>query len=287
MISSMTAFARQSAEVQFGTLSWEFRSVNHRYLELALRTPEFFRDIEKMARETIQKRVQRGKVEAILRFQPGEEAPFRIKANVPLLEQLAEAGKTIASYFPASAVNVMDVLSWPGILESKEIDREAVDKQVLRLLDEALATFVESREREGEGIKRFLIDRLLNLEKGVKTIRKAAPAVLENLRSKLMARFEELSLALDKDRLEQEMVWMAQKLDVAEELQRLEAHIKEVDRVLKQGGVAGRRLDFLIQELNREANTLGSKSADAEITQVVVEMKVQIEQMREQVQNIE
>ncbi len=287
MISSMTAFARQSAETQFGTLTWELRSVNHRYLELSLRTPEFFRDIEKVARETIQQHAQRGKVEATLRFQPGEDVPFRIQANVPLIEQLAEVGKTIAGYFPSSSVNLMDVLSWPGALEMKERHREAVDQQALGLLSEVLTLFVESRGREGEGIKQFLLDRLLNLEKGVKTIQKAAPAVLESLRSKLMARFEELSLALDKDRLEQEMVWMAQKLDVAEELQRLDAHIKEVDRVLKQGGLVGRRLDFLIQELNREANTLGSKSADANITKVVVEMKVQIEQMREQVQNIE
>lgn len=287
MITSMTAFARSSQEAEWGTLTWEIRTVNHRYLEISFRLPDFLRDFERPLRGMIQKYFSRGKVEAVLQFQPGQHVPFEVIVNPALTERLAKASEMIITFFPGATINVMDILSYPGILQTKETRVDAIDEAVSALLKKTLTDCASIRCREGEGLKTFVEDRLHSMKKQLVFIQKRMPRLMQLAREKIMTRFKELSLNLDKDRLEQEMLWLMQKVDVAEELQRLEVHLTEVRRVLNDGGVVGRRLDFLMQELNREVNTLGSKSLDADVSEAVVELKVQIEQMREQVQNIE
>lgn len=287
MISSMTAFARKTKDANWGSLVWEVRSVNHRYLEISVRLPEPLRDLEKAVRDQIQKQLYRGKVEAQLKFQPGQDMPFEIVVNEKLARQLASAATPLQQLFSNTQLNTMDLLSWPGILQTKETQMEVVGQAAIVLLKETLAAIVEIRQREGEGIKQYIEKRLANIQKYVDEIKPRMPAALELAREKIISRFEELAVSLDNERLEQEIVWLVNKVDIGEEIQRLEAHAQEVHRVLARDEAVGRRLDFLMQELNREANTLGSKSSDSEITQSVVEIKVQIEQMREQVQNIE
>jgi uncharacterized protein (TIGR00255 family) len=207
--------------------------------------------------------------------------------NQTLTQQLAKATQQVMKYFPQAQVDAMSILSWPGILQNKEMNMDAINKVALSLLQETLTELAACRQREGESMAKYLKERLASIQKNLRLVEQHQPIVLAASRQKILTRLAEIAANLDQDRLEQEMVWLAQKADTAEELQRAQAHLVEVERVLKQGGVVGRRLDFLMQELNREANTLGSKSIDAEITQAVVEIKVCIEQMREQVQNIE
>lgn len=287
MISSMTAFARKMDQTSLGQLTWEVRSVNHRYLEINLRLPEQLRAAEKGARDLLASVLKRGKVDVFLKFQPGEEVPFDIKINQALIKQLASAEQQIRKNFANLNVNFTDVLSWPGVLQTEETRMEQVVENALSLLKNVITELVAVREREGEGIKNFMLDRLKVIEEQIKIVEKRLPQMQNAMREKIMARFEELKLTPDNERVEQEMIFLLQKMDVAEELQRLPAHLNEVRRNLKGGVAVGRRLDFLMQELNREANTLGSKVLDVEVTQAVVEIKVQIEQMREQVQNIE
>lgn len=287
MIASMTAFARKSQEANWGSVTWEIRSVNHRYLEMAIRMPEPLRNLEKSVREQIQKYISRGKVEAMLRFQPGQDVPFNIIVNQSLAQQLANAAKSVDKLFPNTQVNMVEVLAWPGVLHTKDTNMDVVGEAMLGLLQETIADLVSVRQREGAGVEKFMAERLKSIQGYIDVIKSRMPETLKTGRTKMIARFKELSVSLDKERLEQEMVWLAQKVDVAEELQRLTAHVLEVQRVLKEGGVVGRRLDFLMQELNREANTISSKSTDSAVTQAAIELRVQIEQMREQVQNIE
>jgi len=287
MISSMTAFARKMDQTSLGQLTWEVRSVNHRYLEINLRLPEQLRAAEKGARDLLASVLKRGKVDVFLKFQPGEEVPFDIKINQALIKQLASAEQQVRKNFANLNVNFTDVLSWPGVLQTEETRMEQVVENALSLLKNVIAELVAVREREGEGIKNFMLERLDMIAEQIKIVEKRLPQMQTAMREKIMARFEELKIAPDQERVEQEMIFLLQKMDVAEELQRLPAHLAEVRRNLKGGVAVGRRLDFLMQELNREANTLGSKVLDVEVTQAVVEIKVQIEQMREQVQNIE
>lgn len=287
MISSMTAFARKTKDANWGSLVWEVRSVNHRYLEISVRLPEPLRDLEKAVRDQIQKQLYRGKVEAQLKFQPGQDMPFEIVVNEKLARQLASAATPLQQLFSNTQLNTMDLLSWPGILQTKETQMEVVGQAAIVLLKETLAAIVEIRQREGEGIKQYIEKRLANIQKYVDEIKPRMPAALELAREKIISRFEELAVSLDNERLEQEIVWLVNKVDIGEEIQRLEAHAQEVHRVLARDEAVGRRLDFLMQELNRETNTLGSKSMDTTISQAVIELKVQIEQIREQVQNIE
>ena len=289
MITSMTAFARGSQGAEWGRLTWEIRTANHRYLEISFRLPDFLRDFEQPSRGTIQKYLNRGKVEAILQFQPGWRAPFEVTVNQLLTEQLAKASKMVITLFPGATVNVMDILSYPGILQTKEMRVDAMSEVVSALLKKTLTDCINVRRREGKSLKVFVEDRLHLIKKQLVFIQKRIPRLMQLARKKIMTRFKELSLNPDTGRLEQEMLWLMQKVDVAEELQRLEAHLTEVRRVLNDGDedVVGRRLDFLMQELNREVNTLGSKALDVDVSEAVVELKVQIEQMREQVQNIE
>lgn len=288
MIQSMTAFARVQSQSNAGQLICELRSINHRYLEFTLRLPDVLHELEVHMRERIRHHIKRGKIECYLRYQPSEVSGVQININTVLAKKLCEANETIANMLKNPApINSMDVLRWPGILEMAEVDLETVQKEVMTLLESGLHDLVEARNREGEQLKKLFLQRLDVMQTELDKVRKRLPTILESQRERLMARFSEANLQLDTGRLEQEIILFAQKIDVAEEIERLETHIAEVRRVLKQGGAMGRRLDFLMQELNREANTLGAKSVDADTTRSSVELKVLIEQIREQVQNVE
>ena len=287
MICSMTSFSRQSHEDDSGSLVWELRTVNHRYLEISLRCPEPFRHQEMKIREVIQKYLSRGKVDATLKLIPGPSLSVDFLLNTALLEKLSQAAKVVRSYFPEAITNSTDILSWKGVLQVEETENETVNQNMLHLLECALTKLVGTRQREGEGLGRFIKENVEKIEAEAKEIEKQLPEIMTIKRERMQRCLSEIQDNLDEQRLEQEMVIWAQRADVAEELQRLHAHLQEVKQVLKKGGVIGRRLDFLMQELNREANTLSSKSFHANMTQSAVEMKVLIEQMREQVQNIE
>jgi uncharacterized protein (TIGR00255 family) len=284
----MTAYARRQKRAPFGELTWELRSVNHRYLEAALRIPEELRAIEPVARERINRRLGRGKLDCGLRFRPAQEASAQIQVNEPLVGQLIEAANQLMQHLHSSPLpTVMDIMRWPGVLEAAEQDFTPIQQAAVDLLDEALDDLVSAREREGGHLAELIRQRLRGMREQVARARERMPRVIAAVRERLRARLAEVSEDLDPDRLEQEMALLAQRLDVDEEMDRLGAHLDEVERVLERDEPVGRRLDFLMQELNREANTLGSKSADSETTAISVEMKVLIEQMREQVQNIE
>ncbi|WP_246950183.1 YicC/YloC family endoribonuclease [Alcanivorax quisquiliarum] len=287
MIQSMTAFARRDTHVAGTTLVWELKSVNHRYLEVTPRLPEAFRELDGPVRELCRKHLNRGKVEVGLRYQL-EGGDVQVVIDEALVAQLNDALDRISQQIgPATAVNPADILRLPGVMQTQEADFAPLMAPALALLDEALATLVETRAREGAALRQLLEDRLTGVLVQVARTRAALPRIQDALRQRLIKRVEEVLANPDQDRLEQELVLLAQKMDVAEELDRLEAHVTEVRRALAEGGHVGRRLDFLMQELNREANTLASKSVDTETTQAAVELKVLIEQMREQIQNIE
>ncbi len=287
MTQSMTAFARKEIQQEWGTLVWEIRSVNHRYLEPILRLPDNLRELETGLREKLRQQLSRGKVECTLRFQAAAGQGSMV-INEPLLQSLLDACDQVQTLLPkAGKLNPLEVLQWPGVLQSSEHDLAEVQAEALDQFDEALAELVQGRQREGGELAQLILQRLTAMSSIVAKVRDLLPAILERQRQQLLDKFAELQIELDPIRLEQEMVLLAQKADVAEELDRLDTHIQEVKRVLRQSGSIGRRLDFLMQELNREANTLSSKSIVADTTQQAVELKVLIEQMREQVQNIE
>ncbi len=289
MIRSMTAFARQQVQTEWGTLTWEIRSVNHRYLEPAIRLPDCLRSLEMSVREALKKQLSRGKVDCNLRFQRNESGNATIEINQPLAEQLITATRQINTLLKTDTdpIRAVEILNWPGIVQTVELDAQPLQIAATQLLDTTLLELRKSREREGAKLKTLIRQRCDAMEKWTEQVKMRLPQVLETIRQTLSKRFTELKSELDHSRLEQELVLFAQKLDVDEELDRIIAHTTEVQRVLTLDEPVGRRLDFLMQELNREVNTIASKSADAEITRISVELKVLIEQMREQVQNIE
>ncbi len=287
MTRSMTAFARQESQQAWGTLTWEVRSVNHRFLEPHLRLPEQLRELEGVLRETLRKRLSRGKVECMLRFVPEEQAQT-LQVNETFAKQLLAATEQMEQLMPVSqTINPLDLLRWPGVLQDVQIDMEEVKREALQLFNKALADLQAGREREGKELASLIEQRLDAITLVVSDVRAKLPQILQNQRNMLKARVADLSVDLDPQRLEQEVVLLAQKADVDEEMDRLDTHVQEVRRILKQKEPIGRRLDFLMQELNREANTLSSKSIVTDTTQSAVELKVLIEQMREQIQNIE
>jgi len=287
MVHSMTAFARVESAVSQGTLSWELRSVNSRYLEPHLRLPESFRDLEGAVREALRQGLSRGKLECTLRFTE-ETTGKALQIDRERATQLIAAAETVAGLIKQpAALNPLEVLAWPGVLVADASDPQALNNEALALFNQGLKELKNGRQREGAELARLIVERLDAIEGDVATLREQVPQMLASQRQKVLDRFADMQAELDPTRLEQEMVLLAQKSDVAEELDRLATHIIEVRRVLKSGGAAGRRLDFLMQELNREANTLGSKAFDPRSTQAAVNLKVLIEQMREQVQNIE
>jgi len=285
---SMTAFARQESTQEWGSVTWEIKSVNHRYLEPHFRLPEPLRAIEHALRERLRKQLHRGKIDvsAHVQVSPGESQGSAI--NTELVRSLADALDQVqATVKEATAPSALEILAWPGVMQQHSIDQDRIQATALEQFDLALEQLKESRLREGIDLKGFIEQRLSAIEEQLTHVRALMPTIIAGQRNKLQTRLQELSAELDAERLEQEIVLVAQKADVDEELDRLDTHIAEVRRTLAQKGSIGRRLDFLMQELNREANTLSSKSIVSETTQAAVELKVLIEQMREPIQNIE
>ncbi|CAM4161121.1 YicC/YloC family endoribonuclease [Shewanella aquimarina] len=287
MIQSMTAYARIEHKAQWGTASWEIRSVNQRYLETYLRLPEQLRSLEPVLRDRLRKRLNRGKIEVNLRYDLGEEKNNELQLNQALASQIIQAANWVKQEAGQGEINIVDVLRWPGVMSGSEQDMDAIGKELLSAFDSAVDQFIEARGREGDAIKTMLETRLEAIEGQVTIVRQHMPTVMQWQRDKLTNRLAEIQGELDPARLEQEMVLLAQKMDVAEEMDRLDAHVAETRRILKKGGAQGRRLDFMMQEFNRESNTLASKSISSEVTAAAVELKVLIEQMREQIQNVE
>lgn len=284
----MTAFSRQQSEQEWGSLTWEIRSVNHRYLETSIRLPDIFRSLENQVRERVRKAISRGKVECQLRYTAQEIPGSTISLNENLVQQLMEASVRIQkSLGEARSPGSMDILRWPGVIAEQSLDNQILEAAALSLLQSALAELVATREREGRELDSLLGQRITLIRRLVAEMRSKMPDILAAQRQSLLQKLEELKAELEPTRLEQEVALLAQKADVDEELDRLDAHLSEVERVIKSDGQKGRRLDFLMQELNREANTLSSKSIVVETTRSAVEIKVLVEQMREQIQNIE
>lgn len=288
MIRSMTAFTRQAREGKWGAVALELRSVNHRFLDMALRLPEELRVLEPRLRERISERLGRGKIDCTLRYEAPSLQSSEMVINTEFTTRLTHACREVDGLLYNSApISSLEVLKWPGVLQAREADIEQVGEPVLALLEQGLDDLITVRGREGEKLKTLVEQRCAGMDEIVARVRERLPVVQQRMREKLLARLAELKADVDTPRLEQELVYLAQRLDVDEELDRLQAHLGEIRRVLGQDKPVGRRLDFLMQELNREANTLGSKSADTETTRASVDMKVFIEQMREQIQNIE
>lgn len=287
MTRSMTAFARQEAEHEWGSLSWEIRSVNHRYLEPHLRLPENLKELEGFLREKLRKTLSRGKVECTLRFNP-EAQVQQLVVNEGYAKEVIQAAESLQGMMKEhQPLDALELLRWPGVMQDVKLDMDLVKNSAKALFDNALDDLIEGRSREGVELANLINQRLDAISEIVKEVREKMPQILQNQRDNLSQRLEELKADLDETRIEQEIALIAQKADVDEEMDRLDTHVQEVRRVLKQKGPIGRRLDFLMQELNREANTLSSKSIVASTTQCAVELKVLIEQMREQIQNIE
>ncbi len=288
MICSMTAFARCEYRGELGELAWEIRSVNHRYLEVGVRLPEELRSLEPLVRERLAARLSRGKIDCALRYKPKLDALGHVTINERLANQLLGASQRLAEMMTSlEQPSPWDVLRWPGVIEVQERDLTPVQAQATDLLEEAIDQLVTGRRREGQRLVEVIAQRCANMRVLVAQARVRMPQVIADQRLRLRNRLQELLNELDETRLEQEIALLAQRMDVDEEMDRLTSHLGEVEQVLRHREPVGRRLDFLMQELNREANTLSSKSVDFELTRTAVEMKVMIEQMREQIQNVE
>ncbi|WP_068809623.1 YicC/YloC family endoribonuclease [Thauera phenolivorans] len=288
MIHSMTGFAVQNREVGSHTLHLELRSVNSRYLDLAFRIADELRQAEPALRERIGARLNRGKVECRLNLQEGESAPRSLALNAGLAARLADAQDAVQAHFAdARPLSVAEILRWPGMLADDSLGFDEMQPVILELVVAALEDLVASRRREGEKLAAMIRERVVRMRALVAAGAPRMPEIVAEYQERLTARLRDAVASLDEDRIRQEVALFAQRIDVAEELSRLSTHLDEVERILETGGAAGKRLDFLMQELNREANTLASKSAATDMTAIAMEFKVLIEQMREQVQNIE
>lgn len=286
MIRSMTAFAGGEHITPWGTLGCELRSVNHRFLEIGVRLPEELRNLEPQLRERVAARISRGKLDLVLRLRSPEGAST-LAVNEAMITQLGALARRLDREFPSLRVEFSDLLQLPGVLKAEAADPVELQAQALRLLDDVLEDFVAAREREGGKLAAAILERVDAIERIAGEVRTLIPAIREGQRAKLAARLADLPHPVDPGRAEQELVLWLQKLDVDEELDRLASHIGEIRRVMKQREPVGRRLDFLLQEFNREANTLGSKSVDSRTSNAAVDLKVLIDQIREQVQNLE
>ncbi len=286
MIRSMTAFAGSEAAATGGTLSCELRAVNHRYLELSVRLPEELRAVETSFRERVSQKVSRGKIDLSFRYRPSAGNVTDLKVNERLLDQLAQLSSRLAEKFPNPSTEITELLRFPGVLEEAPLDQIGLQSEAMALLDVTLKEFVASREREGSKLAVVMQEKIDGIERIVAQVREWLPEIRTALRAKMEIKLADLKLPLEPGRLEQEVVLNLQKIDVDEELDRLTSHVSEARRIFKLPEAVGRRLDFLMQEFNREANTLGSKSVDSRTTQSAVELKVFIEQLREQVQNL-
>jgi uncharacterized protein (TIGR00255 family) len=287
MIYSMTAFSRVEIKGDWGNAVWEIRSVNQRFLETYFRLPEQFRGIEPVLRERFRKQLNRGKVECSLRFNANPATKSELALNEKLALQLIEHANWVNGKTLNSQVNPLEVMRWPGVMEAPETDMTAIQAELLTAFDQALKDFVAARASEGENLKAMIDQRLDAISAEADKVQAHMPAIIEWQRNRIIEKFTDAKIDLDSGRVEQELVLLAQKMDVAEELDRLNSHVGETRKILKKGGAQGRRLDFMMQEFNREANTLGSKSINTDVTASAVELKVLIEQMREQIANIE
>lgn len=288
MIFSMTGYAAQEKSLDNATLILELRAVNSRYLDLHFKLDDNLRSLEPLMRELIGEQLSRGKIECKLNLMARTSAPQAAQIDPAMLQQLAAMQATAKKHFPQSReLSVADILRWPGVLISEAGAESKLAEEVKALLQEGLQALNASRAREGEKLKALILERLAQIEQLVETVKPLLPTLTQEYQAKLEAKLNDSLKNLDPERLAQELVLFAQRIDVDEELSRLTAHISEVKRILNSDAPAGKRLDFLMQELNREANTLGSKSVAVETTKVSMELKVLIEQMREQIQNIE
>lgn len=288
MILSMTGYASQEYNTSSGVLLVELRSVNHRYLELQLKLDDNLRAFEATVREKIQAKLGRGKVDCRLSLVRNVATESLPKLNHTVLQQIAESAKTAAQYFPhTQPVNMLEILQMPGVMQSVALDSDALEQDLKTTLNNVLHDLIAAKAREGEKLKTIILARLQEIEHLVAKVKPMMPALIKQYQEKLTAKLNEANNSNDDERVRQEMVLFAQRIDVDEELVRLSSHIEEVKRILNATAAAGKRLDFLMQEMNREANTLGSKSVAIETSQISMELKVLIEQMREQIQNIE
>ncbi len=287
MIHSMTAYARREIKGDWGTAVWEIRSVNQRYLETYLRMPEHLRGLEPVLRDRFRKRLARGKVECNLRFEAKADHNQNLSINENLAKQVIQAAQWVKETSGEGGINPFQVLNWPGVMESPEQDLDAINKDLLQGFELALEDFIAARASEGSNMQNLIEQRLIAITAAAQSVREQMPTVMQWQRDRILTRFSEAKIELDASRVEQELILLAQKSDVAEELDRLDSHVTETTKILAKGEACGRRLDFMMQEFNREANTLASKSINTKITTAAVELKVLIEQMREQIQNIE
>jgi uncharacterized protein (TIGR00255 family) len=288
MIHSMTAFARSQKQVDAGHLSWEIRSVNHRYLDVFFRLPESFRFLETHLRESLRDKINRGKLECQLKYQDINSDNQSMLVNIGMVNALIDlSSKLSASHHLANDMSISHLLSWPGVVQEGQLDMEQLGKQTLQLFQDTVEQLSQARSIEGKALKVHIAGRLQGLSNEVSCAKAIVATLAKRTKDKLLTRLHAVRLEVPEARVEQEIALILSKLDVSEELDRLQTHIDEVSRTLECDKVAGRRLDFLMQELNREANTLSSKSDSVDLTQSAVEMKVLIEQMREQIQNIE
>ena len=284
----MTAYGRVENSEGQNSISCEIRSVNHRYSEISIRLPEELRPLEQKIRDHISGKIKRGKIECNIRIEKHNAYDESLSINQDLLKNIIEAAKRINSDLSTSApLDSLDLLRWPGVLEKSTLDVEEIGKLLFPLVKEAIDIVIDTRQREGEKIKKMLTDRCTKIKEIISNVKKQITDILKNYRKKLTQRVQEISDELDNDRLEQELLFLSQKADIEEEIDRLNAHADEVVRVIDRKEPIGRRLDFLMQEMNRESNTLGSKSNHIYTSNASVELKVVIEQMREQIQNIE
>lgn len=287
MTRSMTAFARQESQHSWGNIVWELRSVNQRFLEPHIRIPDSFRDLEPAIRDLLRKNLSRGKIDCSLRFEVAKSQQS-IQVNEKLAQQLINAAGQIGSLTTSPMpIDTLEILRWPGVMLDAKLDMEEVKQHTISLLGDAIQDLNQGRAREGTQLALLIVTRLDAIAEVVVDIRSKMPLIMAKQRDLLLKRVEDIGLDVDTVRIEQEIALLAQKADVAEEIDRLDTHVQEVRRILQQKGAIGRRLDFLMQELNREANTLSSKSIVVDTTNSAVELKVLIEQMREQIQNIE
>lgn len=287
MIRSMTAYARQEIKGDWGSASWELRSVNQRYLETYLRLPEQFRGLEPVIRDKLRQRLTRGKIECTLHFEASVDSSAELQLNRALALQLIHSAEWIKQQTNDGQIHPFDILRWPGVMSAKEQDLDIINQQLLVGLEQAILAFIAARESEGRALKVLIEQRLQGVSAEVKKVRTKSPEILQWQRERLQNKLAEAEVQVDYNRLEQELVIMAHRVDVAEELDRLDMHVKETFTILNKKEAVGRRLDFMMQEFNRESNTLGSKSINSQITASAIELKVLIEQMREQIQNIE
>ena len=288
MLHSMTSFARVEREGHWGRIVLELRSVNHRYLDLSFKLPEDCRRFEQEMRTKIQDRLNRGKVDCLLKVAPPEHEDGSLTLNETLVDELITLAVRVDRHLAEpSQVRALDLLRWPGVVVSSEVDAAELKPALMAALSECLDELVAVRRNEGARLANLITDRSARARALTRTLSQDVPAIVRILLDRFQAKIADLGVEAEPGRLEQECALLAQRLDVAEEIDRLLAHLDEVEQVVARGGPCGRRLDFLMQELNREANTLGSKSAHLETTSAAVDLKVLIEQMREQVQNVE